>query len=359
MSARKTLLGFTLVELLVVIAIIGILIALLLPAVQAARESARRMQCTNNLKQWGIALHNYHDTHQTFPGLATKNGLSPKSFSVQAKLLPFMEQSQLNDLIDYNSDVVGNASMACALHPDVLEACRHQHTIFRCPSDDASRTVLVDFSSSSSSSVEEIAPGNYVVCTGPAYTPVSSENVPAPTKGMFHYASAYTFASMTDGSSNTLMMSEALAGPGGSPANEPKALMTYAESISSKRYKKYIFMAVYFSWASHPEDGGYAHVASVQKTMLGSHIGWLNQRGCSWIAGLPHYTVFDAYMTPNPPTPDFWSMNSGYFAARSNHSGGVVTQLGDGSVHFVSDTIDGEIWRGLSTRSGGETVSIR
>ena len=353
MSIRFHHRGFTLVELLVVIAIIGVLIALLLPAVQAAREAARRMQCTNHLKQWGIALHNYHDTHLAFPGLATNGGTSTRSYSVQARLLPFMEQSQLNDLIDYNANVVGGTGMSISLHTDCLRACQHRHVVFRCPSDGQSQTVSVDFAGAATS-VEQIGPSNYVVCTGSGYTSVSAGT---PTNGMFHYGSAYTFGAMTDGSSNTLTMSETITGVGGSPGNEAASLMTLAESISSKRYRNYIFMSMTMTWASHPEDGGVNYVKNTLQA--GTSLGWLKQRGNSWIAGIPHYTAFNTYMPPNPQTPDFWSMNSGYYAARSFHSGGVNAQLGDGSIHFVSETIDPAIWRGLSTRSGGETVSIR
>ena len=355
MFARKYRAGFTLVELLVVIAIIGILISLLLPAVQAAREAARRMSCTNNLKQWGLALHNYHDTNNAFPGMALNppsvgTSHSERSFSVQARLLPYMEQSALHELIDYNSIVVGGTGMSISLHTDILNACRYQHKIFRCPSDPISDTVQVAFKGAADS-VESIGPGNYVVCSGSGYTPVSTTTR---TNGLFHYGSHYTFGAINDGTSNTVSMSETLVGEGGDPAFEDLAFMTLEDAIQSKQYRNFAYMRAYMTWAADPVDGGVAHVRSLETDGL----GWLKQRGCSWIAGIPHFTVFNNYMTPNAPVPDFWSMNSGYYAARSMHTGGVNAQFADGSIHFVSETVDPNIWRGLSTRNGGEVTSL-
>jgi prepilin-type N-terminal cleavage/methylation domain-containing protein len=121
MSQRRR--GFTLVELLVVIAIIGILVALLLPAVQAAREAARRSQCLNNLKQIGLALHNYHDTHKVLP---FGQGGTADRFSALALMLPFMEQSNLHNLIDFKQSTTAAANNAARLT---------EVPLFRCPSD--------------------------------------------------------------------------------------------------------------------------------------------------------------------------------------------------------------------------------
>jgi len=128
--------AFTLIELLVVIAIIGILVALLLPAIQAAREAARRTQCTNNLKQCAIALHNYHDSYRKFPGIGAS---STSAFSILAKILPYAEQQGLQDLIDFESPIYttsgGMGSSTASIHPNNAEAAGYLVPLFRCPSD--------------------------------------------------------------------------------------------------------------------------------------------------------------------------------------------------------------------------------
>jgi prepilin-type N-terminal cleavage/methylation domain-containing protein len=133
---RKRGHGFTLVELLVVIAIIGILVSLLLPAVEAAREAGRRVQCANNFKQCGLALHNYHATYRCFPGIGTS---SDRSFSVQAKLLPFAEQAHLQNLIEgiqCDRPVIWISLLVCrrrnlARSPDDIRLCRLRSEIWR------------------------------------------------------------------------------------------------------------------------------------------------------------------------------------------------------------------------------------
>ena len=150
--------GFTLVELLVVIAIIGILVGLLLPAIQAAREASRRMSCGNNLKQLGVALHNYHDTYKVFPGVNDS-----RSFSVQAKLLPYVEQENVRGLIDFSQVLLAGSPGAVYLNPVQAEAARTVLPLFRCPSD-GMRDVFTEYQIGNPG--DAFAGGNYVVCSG-------------------------------------------------------------------------------------------------------------------------------------------------------------------------------------------------
>jgi prepilin-type N-terminal cleavage/methylation domain-containing protein len=238
--------GFTLVELLVVIAIIGVLIALLLPAVQAAREAARRMSCTNNIKQWGLAMHNYHDTHERFPNLGYA---SANSFSIQALLLPYAEQTALHSLIDYSL-----ATNNAALYP----AVRTRLPFSLCPSDPTKKLIYCKALTTNT----EVAPNSYVVCTGPQYTAAAQINSPDAgvsisslvTGGLFHFWTAggsgmggtsiaqsnvYSFNSVTDGTSNTMAMSESIVGPGSSTSilSADVTGLSYTSAVSSGQYR--------------------------------------------------------------------------------------------------------------------------
>jgi len=195
--------GFTLIELLVVIAIIAILIALLLPAVQQAREAARRTSCKNNLKQFGLALHNYHDAHRTLPpGYVYKPDRSstPPSngagFSWGAMVLPFLEQANVYQLFDWNVPI----------YAPVNKTARERHLpVFLCPSDPVSENGFVEVGPLP----ERYAMASYAACFG---TPDLDENQEQ-RKGLFSRNSRTRFADATDGLSSTLMVGERVNGP--------------------------------------------------------------------------------------------------------------------------------------------------
>ncbi len=338
-SSRK---GFTLVELLVVIAIIGILVALLLPAIQAAREAARRTQCSNNLKQYGLALQNFHSARRMFPSgdrSKDKNGEDVEEKTKQqmiesgnqswiAQLLQHMEESTVYDRIDWN-EYPGKSP-----HPTIDDGAggnpgRRNGEIARipikvsiCPSDNDVDRTEVDF-----------APTNYVACNGtsgqgfPWRTPLYG-----PPDGLFKYIKQTRIREITDGTSNTLAVSECLVG-------EPWVLRTSGNTSK----------AVKILTGSTPD---------IDKNYGGG------PRGFSWyFARSLQSWSFTGRIPPNDPRtanhePEIYTA-WGFFAARSRHPGAVNAGMTDGSVRLVADNIDPLVWFAQATIAGAEVIANR
>ena len=329
--------GFTLVELLVVIAIIGILIALLLPAVQAAREAARRMSCTNNLKQFGLAMHNYADAHRMLPNSGWNDPAAgyPTDYSPQAKLLPYCEQSNLHHLINYSVHPggkfgLGNFGMAEQLRTIAGTVI----PMFLCPSDP--EPVLHDLTSGSATF--PCAGTNYAFNGGDGTN--SDFNMATTTdKGGLSWTDAKVgFHSIVDGLSNTLAFTESLRGSGvtWSDASTPDAQLFCGSPCTAA--------------TAAASDGGLSAV-------LPQVTGWHSRRLTTWLeSGLPNGPLMNGRITPNSPVPDLSSGSAKLTAARSRHPGGVNACLCDGSVRFVSQTINLATWRALWTRAGGEVL---
>ncbi|QDU40919.1 Type II secretion system protein G precursor [Maioricimonas rarisocia] len=296
--------GFTLIELLVVIAIIAILIALLLPAVQQAREAARRTQCRNNLKQIGLAIHNYHDVYSVFPN-ANAGGVAYSSLSgssLFASILPMVEQGSAYNLYDFNranSDPVNQ------------QVAGQQLPFYLCPSSAMRRQVP------GCDTDEGRAPGNYAACIGSLdfnqYW--SFYGLPRPElNGAIVYTDSSPgrtkFRDMIDGTSHTLMIGE-------TAYNLPDYLFTSGSCNGQSRYS-------FTYWAS-PYPGSTACTTQY--------------------AFNPRDVRDDGLFDPN------WVRSF-----RSDHVGGVQFTLVDGSVHFVSENIDAETLDALATRNGGEVI---
>jgi len=325
---RRERKAFTLVELLVVIAIIGILVALLLPAVQAARAAARRSSCTNNLKQCALALHNYHDTYRKFPGIGSS---SSRAFSILAKILPYAEQANLQDLIDFSSPIYsGGMGGMKTIHPNNEVAAGTLVPMFRCPSD--GQEDLFDQFDCDASAGQAYRGSNVVACTGSGRD--DSWDLRERTDGLFSYDSACAFKNMTDGSSNAVVFSETLLGNGVSegpqPANPHEAV----------------------AWIGHASNVN----PDLAALSSGAVWGWYGYRGYAWILGKSYSTTFNTYAPPNAPYPDVCQLAYGWFGARSYHPGGANVALGDGSVRFVSETVDLTTWRNLGSINDGNVL---
>jgi prepilin-type N-terminal cleavage/methylation domain-containing protein len=293
--------GFTLIELLVVIAIIAVLIALLLPAVQAAREAARRIQCTNNMKQIGLALHNYHDTHGRFPPgsiqVATPNGSYRQPFL--SALLPFIEQGNLYASFNYNLGFE---------NPVNITTRASRVNGFLCPSDTPQTFV------NNGGAVTDVK-GSYGVHWGQN---VYGNQV---LQGPFDLNYGASLAEITDGSSQTLLLSELIQTP--HPAGQPVEVIDRRGRV----------------WSDQPSS----HQIS---TKLGPN-SLAPDYGACWPNSVPK----------TPCTRNTGDGPNHYIGARSYHPGGINSLLGDGSVRFFKDSINLVTWKGLSSRAGGEVIS--
>jgi prepilin-type N-terminal cleavage/methylation domain-containing protein len=339
--------GFTLIELLVVIAIIAILIALLLPAVQQAREAARRSQCVNNLKQMGLALHNYHDAHQVFPpayiGSPVQTGTiagvtfpddnfnGPSGLAWGALLLPYLDQAPLAQQLDPVQPMWTAPNV-----PRLLTKL----PVFLCPSVPGQFSDGFEVRRYTSGTNEEpsgiqsyptpirLAHSHYVTMAGTqgpwARNPAFSRDftVPEPVPGvgiaqidgMFFRNSRLRVADCTDGTSNTVMLGE------------------HSASLSDKTWA-----AVFpYSVTCKKLNGAVTDDCDSGGALIAGHSG-----------PDPHDHPDVIIHQPNHPSrhPD---------QLFSEHSGGAYCLLGDGSVRFFSQFMDGFVWAGLCTRSGGE-----
>jgi len=340
--------GFTLVELLVVIAIIGVMVGLLLPAVQAAREAARRMSCSNNLKNLSLAFHNYHDTFRRIPRAAsaiTEQALPPQNgnwngYSPQTMILPFIEQGNVYDQLAFNQyHYRGGIAPPALLSP--VAVSRTRIATFLCPSDK-------DFPSTA-----DIGWNNYGVSLGSTVgwnRPLQNSN------GFFVGNTDRNFKDITDGLSNTIMLGEFNKGDNTGSLFDFKS--DFANGIA------FTFATLDFNPQLRlPSQGeldmyGQACLAAAP----GSH---RSSAGFRWIAPGQYNSAFNTLMTPNWRFPACMNCggcgqgdSQGIFPARSRHPGGAHHALGDASVKFISESSDLFIYQSLGTATGGEAADF-
>ena len=344
----KKLRGFTLIELLVVIAVIAVLIALLLPAVQAAREAARRAQCANNLKQIGLASHNYLSTFQHLPfGKGASYNLSIPGtqyyarWSAHSQLLLYIEQGNLFNSINFNlaPETPGMAGDVPFMPPyqntnrENATASRIQVATFLCPSDGAPPTAGWPGANSYLGNMQTWAcdlGDNNPSTVAPGETP----------HGIFYYWSSVKLADITDGTSNTAFFSEKIRGNGtrDGDARSDSLIMASPTDLNS----------TYLTCTATP-------LTALRLT----HV-----QGASWVMGEMCCTQYNHVSTPNTKTcaglgfanNDMVNMPM-QVPPSSNHPGGVNVLFGDGSTKYIKNSIALVTWRGLGTRNGGEVIS--
>jgi prepilin-type N-terminal cleavage/methylation domain-containing protein len=355
LTGRRSPIGFTLIELLVVIAIIAILIALLLPAVQQAREAARRTQCKNNLKQLGLALHNYHDVFGKFPyakggtGWVQNNSGNWGRLSGLVPLLPYIEQQNLYTQI--STPLAGGPfnGLWPAMGPEPWQTgyrpWRIQVPGYLCPSDSQPDQTWNDGKS-------PIAKTNYGFSAGDSI--IRGQNDMNP-RGMFGANRCFSIADALDGTSNTIVMAELVRQTTGRFKLGATALV--AGTDTNPRLCEQ---------ALDPADTSrFNNSVTVY--------GWSGDRYCDSNISM---TGFNTVLPPNSPrcTNDGWDGRWGIYSVQSRHTGGVQILLGDGSARFVSENIDSGnksapdvdangggrspygVWGALGSRAGQEVI---
>jgi len=318
--------AFTLIELLVVVAIIGILVALLLPAIQSAREAAWRNSCKSNMKQLGLAMHSFHETNRFLPSPGDRRTSaagqgSQWAYSAQAKLLPYLEDTQLQSLINFSEPLMQGSGGTQKINPKQKVAAGFEAAVFLCPSDGGP----TKFNANSA----VWAGNNYMLNAGTAQPEFVFSK---PLDGIVWYGADIRFGQVVDGLSKTIMWSEAIRG------ND----VTTNSSQPVDRLRQHI---------------SFGGSGPVTDALCKSPTRWAGSRGSAWIWGREFNTAFNAHVTPNSVEADCARSGAGFYTARSLHPGGVNIALCDGSVSFVTNDIDLKVWRALSTRGGSEMTT--
>jgi len=330
--------GITLIEILAVIAIVGVLTGLLLPAVQQARESSRRVTCTNKLRQLGVGLANHESARGHFPvGAESRQWDQQPTFpyqffrwSVLAHLSPFYEEQEILRGLDLSVPLYTGFSPT-DIAPQNRPIVSRTIPLFLCPSD---RYVPVSAT---------FGPTNYASCTGSG----AAGGTPFEADGLFFINSRIRPRQVTDGLSRTVAFSESILGDGPQATNN----RAFADPVTAYAFTFFVPL-------------------SETRCLRATDWNFTDLRGFSWANGEYRTTAYNHYRSPNASSIDCIGVEMssadkatqyagyGWRAARSRHPGGVNVVMADGSWQFVGDAVDPAVWKALATRAGGEAAGL-
>ncbi|MCL4190326.1 MAG: DUF1559 domain-containing protein [Thermoguttaceae bacterium] len=332
-GARMGHRGLTLIEMLVVIAIIGVLLAITIPAVQMGREAARLAHCGHNLRQIGLAVQNYQSAHRVYPfgvgadadrpGESTYTSERSRRFSVHSQLLPYLEQPAVYRKIDFRvqpfyPDTSGDPQAVTGQGPNE-EAAQASIAVFLCPSD----TNRLE---------RPWGANNYRACNGSSWQGRTAD-------GLFGQATGFGPANVRDGLSHTAAFSERILGDDDRQHVDLDSDLFGLDNLWTEETLR--------NWCDQLTIGE-AATCSIQDS----------NGGMTWLEGNMNWTRYNHMLPPGKPScKGRITWDGVVMTANSRHAGGVNLLLADGSARFVSETIDGEVWKALGTMSGGEAVA--
>ncbi len=313
--------GFTLIELLVVVVVVGLLIAIMLPAIQMAREMGRRVQCGNNAKHLSLGVQEYHDAFHTFPYGNAQAATAFSGYSIHARILPYIDQAPIYDAIDWKLDYSD---------PRNRSAKMKLISTFICPSDPDRLPPDLGGRNNYYGNC-----GTNILAGAPPTSSADPNFGMQPCNGVFERDKVNRFADLADGSSLTAMFSEKCKGDGNNGVVSPKT-----DTFRPGTFPGTADQALADCMACNLEDISKQGVSNV---------------GAPWMHAYHSTTLYYHVAPPNGRScmfPPGRSMST----ANSYHPGGVIVAMCDGSVRFIPDSIDLAVWRALGTRSSGDRV---
>ena len=364
-GARWSAHGFTLVDLLVVIAIIGTLVGLLLPAVQTARESARRTSCTNNIRQFGIGLLNFEAARKCFPQTDARpnatvgNWSAGEGWSLHSRVLPYFEEGGLAGAFDFKQAAFTGSFSSQTPNPAFAALFAAPVPMLLCPSDPAPAV--------QQSNGFSYGGNNYMVSFGSATADGAGAfywDFSRPTDGIVYEKSAVKIAKILDGTSKTVIGSESVrsvgsdaAFPAGSPPKFPYQY-TFNGSSDFTSGPPLAYSASPTAPTTRDINALVAAWNTKSVTWRGASSAAMRGRGLAWAATTAGNSLTNGFLPPNSRIPDYVVHWSGFFGPRSHHGGGANVLFADGHVSFLSDPTDPMLHRMLHSIAGGEQVDL-